>query len=471
MKYNSLRLGQNEGQVKVVLDLGGPVKAKYFTLANPNRFVIDLLGTVRTGSQPAINFSNTPIKKIRAGIRKGNDLRIVIDLKQVVKGKAFVIPPSGKRGHRLVVELSGYKPVQVAKIKKPTAKKAVKTAPKRLVKTNKPTKKIAKAVTRQSYKAPVKKVTKLKPQESQKIANPARQIKKKVVVVNEPVRDIVVAIDAGHGGIDPGAKGYKGTREKDVVLAIARKLADRIRREPGMKPVLVRDGDYFISLRNRIGKARAHRADMFISIHADAFPDRRAKGSSVYALSSNGATTEAARVLANRENDSDLIGGVSLDDKDALLASVLLDLSQSATIDASLDVAGRVLKGLKGVGKVHKRRVEQASFAVLKSPDMPSILIETAFISNPREERNLRSNQYQDKLAGAMMSGIRSYFISNPPPGSRLAALEHVAQRGETLSGIASHYSIRLKTLRLANNLNNDRLRVGQVLQIPTSGS
>lgn len=430
LKYNTLRVGQHDAQTKVVLDLGGPLKYKYFSLSKPDRFVVDLLDVIRTGDKPKLNYFHTGIKKIRSGIRNGNDLRMVIELKRPLKGKVYTLKPVAGQGHRLVVELTDPSSKSVQRVAKALAKKPVKQA---------------KAV--------------------------APKVKKKELVVQQNARDIIIAIDAGHGGIDPGAKGHKGTREKDVVLAIAKRLEALVKKEDGMRPLMIRDGDYFIKLGNRKEKAREHKADFFISIHADAFPDRRAKGASVYALSQRGATNEAAKLLANRENASDLVGGVSLDDKDDMLASVLLDLSQSATIEDSLEVGSKVVRSLGGVAKMHKRTVQQAGFAVLKSPDIPSILVETAFISNPREEKNLRSSAYQQKLASAMMSGIRSYFVANPPPGTRIAAREHVIERGETLSVIASRYRVSLKTLRVANRLTSDSLRIGQVLHIPTHDS
>lgn len=284
-------------------------------------------------------------------------------------------------------------------------------------------------------------------------------------------RDLIIAIDAGHGGKDPGARGRHGTREKDVVLAIARKLARLIEREPGMKPVLIRDGDYFLRLRERIRRAHDHRADLFISIHADAFNDTRVHGSSVYVLSRRGASSEMARLLARHENTADLVGGVSLDDKDDLLKTVLLDLSQSASIEASTEVADKVLRELRRVGKVHKRSVQKAGFVVLKSPDIPSILVETAFISNPREERKLRDPRHQERMARAILAGVRGYFEQNPPPGTLIAARvreqRHVIRPGDTLSGIARRYDVSLRELKVANGLDSDRLRVGDVLRIP----
>ena len=298
---------------------------------------------------------------------------------------------------------------------------------------------------------------------------------KKVQAASEPakLRDLVIAIDAGHGGEDSGARGKRGTHEKDVVLAIARRLARLVEKEPGMRPVLIRDGDYYIGLRQRIEKARKHRADLFISIHADAFRDRRVQGSSVFVISRSGASSEMARWLAARENASDLVGGVSLDDKDDLLAEVLLDLAQTATQEASNEVANRVLAEMKRVGKVHKKRVQRAGFVVLKSPDIPSMLIETAYISNPAEEKKLKSAKHQQKVANAIMAGVRSYFSANPPAGTLMAQnrpRRHVIRRGDTLSHIAKRYGVSMKSLRTTNKLKNDRLLVGKVLAIPSKG-
>jgi len=245
----------------------------------------------------------------------------------------------------------------------------------------------------------------------------------KVEHARPDARDLVIAVDAGHGGEDPGAIGMYGTREKDVVLAIARELALKINAEPGMRAVLTRNGDYFVPLRDRMRRARAQQADLFVSIHADSIRDRRVDGSSVYILSQRGATDEASRWLAERENASDLIGGVSLDDKDDVLASVLLDLSQSASLSASQVAAERVLRELNRVGEIRKPQVQQARFMVLKSPDIPSMLVETAYISNPQEELRLRSAPHQAKLAAAIHQGVHDYFYANPPAGTRVAQL------------------------------------------------
>jgi N-acetylmuramoyl-L-alanine amidase len=257
------------------------------------------------------------------------------------------------------------------------------------------------------------------------------------------------------------------------VLSVSRKLEALVRRERGMRPVMIRTRDEFMPLRDRIAKARSHKADLFLSVHADASPDKRVHGSSVYVLSQNGASSELARWLAERENAADLVGGVTLNDKDELLASVLLDLSQTATLEASVDLAEDLLEELNRVGDIRRSRVEKAGFAVLKSPDIPSVLVETAFISNPTEERKLRSKAHQSRLAEAMLDGIRDYFRDNAPPGTVLAGQRrdrYVIRRGDTLSEIATAHHVSVRELRRANKLRNDRLLVGDVLLIPTRG-
>jgi N-acetylmuramoyl-L-alanine amidase len=285
-------------------------------------------------------------------------------------------------------------------------------------------------------------------------------------------RDIVVAIDAGHGGEDPGAIGKNGTREKDVVLQIAKRLKKEIDSLPGMSGVLVRGGDYYVPLRNRYEKARKSRADLFVSIHADAFKKRSVSGSSVFVLSQRGASSEFARLIAQGENAADLVGGVSLNDKDDLLTSVLLDLSQSATIQASDQVASDILSSIGRTTRVHKNHVGRANFMVLKSPDVPSVLVETAFISNPTEEKRLTQREFQTNMAKAIARGIRTHFHRSPPPGTWLAAnrdgTRHVVGRGETLGAIASRYNVTLNRLRQVNNLDTDLIRVGAELIIPT---
>ena len=291
-----------------------------------------------------------------------------------------------------------------------------------------------------------------------------------------PGRDIVVAVDAGHGGHDPGAIGKYRTREKDVALAISKQLAARIDAEQGMRAVLVRTGDYYIDHRRRTAIAREHHADLFVSIHADAVSDRRPGGATVYALSLKGASDEEARLLAERENAAVRVGGVSLDDKDDVLASVLLDLSQNASLGASLEVGKSVIGELAHVGKVHRRTVQQAGLLVLKSPDMPSILVETGYISNPTEERKLADRTQQGRLANAILAGIRDYFHANPPPDTLIAMnarrnperqVRYVITPGDTLSEIAQRYNVSASAIRSANRLSGDTIRVGQTLSIP----
>jgi N-acetylmuramoyl-L-alanine amidase len=303
---------------------------------------------------------------------------------------------------------------------------------------------------------------------------------------NTELRDLVIAIDAGHGGQDPGAIGPGRIQEKHVTLNIARKLAAEIDRVPGYRARLVRSGDNFIPLRDRVRIAREFRADLFVSIHADAFRNPRISGGSVYTLSDRGASSENARWLAEKENRADLLGGVgdvSLDDKDDMLAHVLLDLSMTANRSASIEVGQAVLRELAAVGRLHKRRVEQAGFVVLKSPDMPSILVETGFISNPEEARRLNTQAHQDRLVQAIASGVRRYLQTNAPPGTLIAAraagggataavgtgssVRYVIARGDTLSGIASRYGVPTQRLRVANGLRSDVIRIGQTLLIP----
>ncbi|MEN8170034.1 MAG: N-acetylmuramoyl-L-alanine amidase [Pseudomonadota bacterium] len=407
-----LRMWPAPDHTRLVFDTTGPVQHSLFMLKNPDRLVIDIKNARLATNTDKLDYSKSLLSSIRSAQRSGKDLRVVLDLKGAVKPKSFVLRPNNEYGHRLVIDLHD------------SAKKP--------------------ALTRTTIKS---------------------------LTSKRKARDVVIAIDAGHGGDDPGAVGPNGVKEKDVVLAVARKLQKLVNRESGMRAVMIRDGDYFIGLKKRVKLAReTHRADFFVSIHADSFKDGRARGSSVYTLSPGGASSEQARMLAEKENSSDLIGGVSLDDKDDLLASVLLDLSQTASIEVSTDVASRVLQGLKSVGKLHKRKVGQAGFRVLKSPDLPSILVETAFISNPAEERKLQSSAHQQKLAQAVMNGVRGYFKKNPPPGTTLAMYKkrkHVISRGETLSEIARHYRVSLNTLRSTNKLRGNSLRIGQVLQIP----
>lgn len=424
--FEKVRLWAEPDHTRVVFDTSGAVTpAKVFSLQNPDRLVIDIPAAQASTAVESATATGL-VTGVRAAKNGNSTLRIVLELKQSVNPRTFSLKPNDKYGHRLVVDLyqidSNAGVVKAVVVKNAVPGNAV----------------------------------------------PEKPVVKKSVADNPAaLRDLVIAIDAGHGGNDPGAKGRRGTQEKTVVLAIARKLAALVEKEPGMRPVLIRDGDYYIGLRQRIDKARKHNADLFISIHADAFRDQRAHGSSVFVLSSRGASSEMGRWLADQENAADLAGGVSLDDKDDLLAEVLLDLSQSATIEASHEVAANMLGGLKRLGKMHKSSVQRAGFVVLKSPDIPSILVETAFISNPQEENNLLSTGHQQKLAQAMLTGIRDYFGNHPPPGTHMAARKYKVKSGDTLSEIAAVHQVSLASLRGYNGLKDDNLRVGDTLRIP----
>jgi N-acetylmuramoyl-L-alanine amidase len=359
------------------------------------------------------------LKAVRVGKQGKSDVRVVFDLEQGVRPKSFLLPPADKFGYRLVLDLY------------PASTKAT----------------------------PVKSVAD--------------------VSVGKG-RDVIVAIDAGHGGDDPGATGASGAHEKTITLAVARELKKVVDRTPGMTAVLTRDSDYFIPLEQRYLKAREAKADLFVSIHADAFTSSDARGSSVWVLSPRGATNEASRWLADRENRADLVGGISLDDKDDTLAKVLLDLSQGATMGASNAVAEQVLGALRKLGPTHRNYVERANFVVLRSPDVPSILVETAFITNPAEEKRLADPAHREKLASSILDGVRDYFKASPPPGTLFAAnsrrerndrakiSRYVVSRGETLSAIAANHGLTTAQLRAANNLADERVRVGAVLEIPS---
>ncbi len=412
-EITGVRLWTAPDHTRLVFDTTGPAAHRVFALRAPHRLVIDLTGARLADGFDAKPISDRYLQRIRHGMRPDGSLRMVLDLKQPIRPKTFQLRPNASYGHRLVIDLY---PGEAS---------------------GKP-----------------------------RVAKSAQDVQR--------ARDVVVAVDAGHGGDDPGAIGRRfGTQEKLVTLQIARRLKRLIDAQPGMRAVLTRKGDYFVDLRKRMALAREQRADLFVSIHADAFRDKRVRGSSVYVLSQRGASSEAARWLAEKENASDLVGGVKLDDKDDVLASVLLDLSQSATQHASLSAAAKVYAQLNKVGPVHGKRVQQAGFMVLKSPDIPSMLVETGFISNPSEERGLRDPDHQEHLAKAIMQGVKRFFAKSPPPGTLLAergqsALKHVIVRGDTLSEIASRYQVSLNSLRRKNQIRSENhIRIGQVLEIP----
>lgn len=415
VEVQGVRVWAAPDNTRIVFDLSAPVEHELLELDDPQRLVIDLeqARLARQPDQP--DADDRYLKSLRSGIRNGNDLRVVLDLKRDVTSKTFQLKPNERYGHRLVVDVF--------------------------------------------------------PADGKKTVGSPQAPAKSVAARNESMRDVIVAIDAGHGGEDPGAIGSLGTHEKKVVMDIAKRLAAKVNREEGMRAVLTRDGDYFLPLRRRIEIAREHHADLFISLHADAFRDRRVHGSSVYVLSQDGASSEAARWLAKQENAADQIGGISLNDKDDVLKEVLLDLSQTGTLEASIDVAERLIQGLGSTGKLHRRDVQSAGFLVLKAPDIPSVLVETAFISNPDEERKLLNAGHQNRLTDAILRGLRQYFADHAPEGTLLAAQEkvrrHTISRGDTLSTIAQQYSVSQDKLKRSNGLKNDRIQVGQVLVIP----
>ncbi|MEO0573868.1 MAG: N-acetylmuramoyl-L-alanine amidase [Pseudomonadota bacterium] len=410
----SVRAFAEDSSTRIVLDLDASARHNLFTLRQPNRVVVDIDNARLADSLNQLPADVGVVRTVRAGERNGKGLRIVLDLDQAVQVRSFFAGPAGSTKERLVIDLGER----------------------------------ARAAT---------------------VRSPAN---------ND--RDIIIAIDPGHGGRDPGAIGKNKTREKDVVLAIGRKLAARINAEPGLKALLVRDRDVLIPLRDRMEAARRANADLFISIHADAVDDRRARGSSVYALSVKGASDEAATRLAATQNVS-LIGGIEIDEGNRALAELLIDLSQNAAIASSVYVGEAVLAEIGKVNRLHRDEVQHAGFIVLKSPDVPSILVETAYISNPAEERNLTSRAHQKKLVDAIFHGVQNYFSENPPVdtlyakratkrGQSTLSRTYTIAAGDTLSDIADRYRISVSNLRRENALKSDRIRVGQVLRIPSGG-
>ncbi len=413
-RVTDVRLWSGPEGTRLVVELSAPAQFDVFTLDNPDRVVIDLANTALPEGK-ALPAGQGPVKSLRSGPQQGHGLRFVLDLTEAQKPHSFIVGPDGAAGHRLVVELPGRATTVIA----PTS--APRTAP-----AGNEVLAMATDTTR-AMAAPVSPAT-------PKINEPVLPPVKSATAIMQG-RDLVIAIDAGHGGQDPGALGRGGTREKDVTLAIARKLAADINAEAGMRAVLVREGDYFITLGARTRKARQLGADMFVSIHADSVANREVSGSSVYVLSLRGASDEAARWLAESENAADLRGGVSVAEGSDVLASVLLDVTQKESISNSVEAADSVLTALRGVGSVHGvSRVRHAGFVVLKSPDIPSMLVETAFISNAADERRLRDPDHQQRIAAAVKTGVRNYWYDKAPPGSKLAAII-AAQRAAAAGG------------------------------------
>ncbi|MGE5616081.1 MAG: N-acetylmuramoyl-L-alanine amidase [Bacillota bacterium] len=412
----SSRVWPAQEYTRVTLESARPIRHQYFFVKDPERLVVDLEGVDVNDALKALPSRVGPddpyIKSVRVARNRPNVVRIVFDLKTEVKPSVFPLAPAGEYQHRLVLDIyPATPPDPLLAILAPKADPIGEIAQAPVVAAQPELPDAA------SEKAQVEKVEKKEvlAVDAPK-AEPARMQPAKAVA-KAPVKDrlVIVAIDAGHGGEDPGARGRLGTREKDVTLAIARRLKMLVDKESNMRAVLVRDGDYFIPLAQRVVKSRRVQSDLFVSIHADSWVSADARGSSVFALSERGATSAAARLLAQRENESDVIGGVNLGVKDPILARTLLDLSQTATINDSLKLGRAVLTELSDVNALHKSSVEQAGFAVLKAPDVPSILVETAFISNPDEERRLKDAAYQDKIAAAILGGIKRYLAQNPP--------------------------------------------------------
>lgn len=409
----SVRLWRAPDKTRLVLDLSSTVEHNIFSLQNPNRLVVDLSDSRIRTTFEGLDFRNTPIAGIRAAVRDKTGVRVVLDLSGTVSPKSFTLSANEQYSNRLVIDLFDNKRV------------------------------ISRTLDE---------------------------------VVKKKDRRIIVAIDAGHGGEDPGALGPRRVREKIVVLQLAKKIKNLFDGNPNFQGELVRSGDYYLAHRKRTQIARDKQADFFISIHADAFTDPSAHGASVYALSTTGATSEQARYLADKENRADLIGGassLSLDGRDEVLAGVLLDLSMNATLRRSLDAGSYVLKNMGTVARLHKKRVEQAGFLVLKSPDIPSLLLETGFISNPNEARKLSTSRYQNKMAQAIFEGIEQYFLDNPPPGTLLAKNGNRVDRiyvvapGDTLSEIAVRFNVSMRKIKSYNKMSSNKIRVGKKIKIP----
>ncbi|MDG2108147.1 MAG: N-acetylmuramoyl-L-alanine amidase [Woeseiaceae bacterium] len=408
----NIRIKSENDKTRVVLDLSHSANHNIFTLRGPNRLVIDLKDSRLAKSLRKLPKGSGSVRSIRSAVRPNGKLRVVLDLTGDVRSRSFRAGPNSQYGDRLVIDL-----------------------------------------TRADNLQPVKRATE----------------------EYRSGRDIVIAVDAGHGGYDPGAIGRR-SKEKDLNLAISKELARRIDAEPGMQALLIRSSDVFVELRDRIAKARKNNADLFISIHADAFHDSRVNGASVFALNLKGANDEATRQLERRETAPVNVGGVSLHDYDEVVASVLLDISQKESLSVSLDVGAKVSREMSKVAKMHSKEVKQKSLLVLKAPDMPSILVETGFISNASEEKKLINKKHQARLASAVLAGIKSYFYTNPPPDTRIAIetrrtsssqVSYVINSGDTISQIAERYNVTPAEIRRANKLLTNKIRVGQTLSIP----
>jgi N-acetylmuramoyl-L-alanine amidase len=410
----SVRVWVSPDYTRLVFDVSGPVKHKITMEEQDQRIVIDIPQSQLTATTKKLQLKNSPITSIQTSVKNKKDVRIILNLKNACTSKSFTLKPNQQYGDRLVVDLFGKK-TETKNNKEDEAEDIIDQEKGKYAKLNQqPTEALPISESQNSNKKENTEITK----------TTAGEYKPIKIADSNRLRPIIIAIDAGHGGEDPGAAGPKNIKEKIIALQIAKKLADIINDTPGYKAVLTRKGDYFIELRQRPLIARKAKADLFVSIHADAFTNKTANGASVFAVSERGSTSEAARILADRENSADLVGGVSLDDKDKMLAGVLLDLSSTASMSASLKVGDNVLRSLHSLTPLHSKQVEQAGFMVLKSPDMPSILVETGFISNPSEAAKLSNSSYQATLAKAIQKGIVQHLAANPPAGVQLATME-----------------------------------------------
>ena len=447
-KIESVRLWHSREKTRVVLDVSENIQHTMFSLKNPDRLVVDIENAALKTKLPTIESSNLHIVNLRSGTPRKNVLRLVLELAKPMQANAFVLTPNELYGYRLVIDLIDQQ-----------AKNA---------QANSNTDVILDATTPPA-------------------AGPAPQTPQIVLEAPKQARQLTIAIDAGHGGEDPGALGHRGSREKEITLSISKHLKKILDNDSRMQAFLVREGDYYVDLSRRRTLARERNADIFISIHADAFDKKSANGLSVFALSQRGATSAMARALAKKQNAADLIGGVSLADKDQVLAQVLVDLSMTNTISESVNLGGRVLKELSQVGRLHSKRVEQASFAVLKSPDIPSILVETGFITNLNEEKRLRTSKYQKKIARAIHTALGDYFEQTPYysqasySSPKLAGASsstastrpktHTVKRGDSLSSIALKYSMSVAELKKLNKLKSNVAVLGRKLKVSATSS
>lgn len=470
---NGVRVWRAPDHTRFVLDLDAPVQHSLTFANNPDRIILDIPASSLNAGLNTLPLADTPVLAVRSYVQNKTDLRLVLDLKTKIAPNSFLLKAHSGMHDRLVIDLYD-EPATAANTATAVAEKPAVAPVAAAAPANKNPVAVNPATTTAAAPKPATAVT--------TVAEPTPA---PAVVDLQGKRTIVIAVDAGHGGEDPGAMGPNRIREKEVTLAIAKELVAAINAQPGFSGKLTRTGDYFIPLKKRRDIARNMKADLFVSIHADAFSKASARGASVFALSRNGATSETARFLAERENESDLIGGVgniSLDDKDQVLAGVLVDLSMTATLNSSLQVGHHVLNSMGGIAHLHKRHVEQAGFVVLKAPDVPSILVETGFISNPDESRKLATPTYRKQMAGSVFKGIRQYFYQHPPAGTYVAAQlqsggikdferQHTVAAGDSLSAIAARYGVSSQQLMQYNKMNSTVVKLGQVIRIPSGNA